>query len=289
MSEGMNMNQGVNPEMNQNVNQNPNQYAYQQPVTFVNPMQQAPKKPMDLNNLIGWIIRGAVILAELLFFLPLCLVSCSYMEEEKYINGFHASFGFEFAGEKIGGIWWLFLVFIFTAILIALWFVKDLKAIKDFSLKKPILCLLTAGIEAVNVIILIAFINGAKEVAAAGSCELKVTFFFVLLMIIDVLLCLGGAAALVIYIIKNPDFFNEVGSEVKKLLSYKGGNKAPAGQPMAQPQMQPQPQAQPVAPQPQVQPAPQAQPQQAFKFCSQCGARLPQETTFCTQCGNKCN
>lgn len=284
MSEGMNMNQGVNPEMNQNVNQVPNQnpYAYQQPVTFVNPMQQkAPKKPMDLNNLIGWIVRGVVILAELLFVLPLCLVSCSYLEEEKYINGFQASFGFEFAGEKIGGIWWLFLVFIFTAIVIALWFVKDLKAIKDFSLKKPILCLLTAGIEAINVIILIAFINGAKEVATAGSCELKVTFFFVLLMIIDILLCLGSAAALVIYVIKTPDFFNTVGSEVKKLLSYKGGNKAPASQPMGQPQMQPQ--VQPVA-QPQMQPQ-----QQAFKFCSQCGARIPQETAFCSQCGNKCN
>ncbi len=283
MSEGMNMNQGVNPEMNQNVNPNvnpnPNPYAYQQPVTFVNPMQQkAPKKPMDLNNLIGWIIRGAAILAELLFFLPLCLVSCSYMDEEKYINGFQAAFGFKFTGEKIGGIWWLFLVFIFTAILIALWFVKDLKAIKDFSLKKPILCLLTAGIEAVNVIILIAFINGAKEVAAAGSCELKVTFFFVLLMIIDILLCLGSAAALIIYVIKTPDFFNTVGGEIKKLLSYKGGSNAPVGQPVA-----PQPQVQPVAPQPQV------QPQQAFKFCSQCGARLPKETTFCTQCGNKCN
>ena len=55
MNEGMGMNQNMNSDANQ----------YQQPVSFANPMQQAPKKPMDKNAIILWAIRGVAILAEL--------------------------------------------------------------------------------------------------------------------------------------------------------------------------------------------------------------------------------
>ncbi len=297
MNEGMNMNQapyqGANqgfnqnpyPNQGQNMNPYPNQgqnvNPYGQPVTFNNPMQRAPKKPMDKSSLIGWIVRGAVILTELFFFLPLCLISCSYYDEKKYLNGFSASFGFKFYDQKVDGLWWLFLVFLITAVVIAMWFLKDLKVIKDFSLKQPILCLLTSGAELVNFILLVSFMGKAKELAEAGSCEIRFTFFFIVILILDILLCLGSAASLVILIIKTPNFFDNIGAEFKKLSAPKQNNNMQmAGQYAAQAQPQAQPQVQP-----QVQP--QAQPQQEFKFCTQCGARLPKESAFCTQCGNK--
>ena len=119
--------------------------------------------------------------------------------------------------------------------------------------------------------------------------------FLYFLVILDILLCIGSVAALVYIIVTTPDIFKTAGDEAKKLMNYKapGQNPQPYAQPVQQPYAQPvqQPQAQPVQ-QPQAQPAqqPQAQPAQqpAFKFCSQCGAKLAPETAFCTQCGNKC-
>ena len=264
--------------MNEGMNQNPNANQYQQPVSFANPMQSAaPKKPMDMNFIILWAIRGVAILAELLFFLPLCVVSCA--DETKNVGGFQACFGFKFMDEKVKGIWWLIFLFIFLAAIIAVWFVKDMKMFKASKLTNPLALAATSVLALLNIIIMISFKNEAAKRALASAAEIKFTFGFTLLMIIEVLMCLGGAACIVILIIKDPDIINNLGAEFKALFPKKQG-VAPA---MAAPnQVYQQPQAY-QQPQPQAQP--QAQP--AVKFCTNCGAQMNADQAFCVQCGTK--
>lgn len=157
------------------------------------------------------------------------------------------------------------------------------KAVKEFKLKQPLLCLLTAGAELINTILLFVFISVAKKTAIAGSCDFKVTFFFVLLVVIDILFVLGSVAALVYQLVTKPEIINTVVEEVKKLLNYKAPStmQQPVGQ---------QPFAQPVQPVQQSQPVQQAQPVQTqeYKFCTKCGSKIVKEAMFCTSCGNKC-
>ncbi len=178
------------------------------PVTFERPMKRKQsKKQKEMNSLITWIVRGAVFLAEVLFFLPLCVVSCSSQPEcDKAVNGFSASFGFElsYLTEKVVGIWWLVFVFVLTAFIIALWYIKDMNRLKDLKLRKLALCFLTGIFAIVNVIILICFLrvaNARVESAnagfAVGVVTLRYTLGFWVLFIIQILLALGGIATTV--------------------------------------------------------------------------------------------
>lgn len=178
------------------------------PVTFERPMRQKRSdKQRERNNLITWIVRGAAFLAEVLFFLPLCVVSCSSQEEcDKAVNGFGASFGFElkYLTEKVTGIWWLLIVFILTAFIIALWYVKDMNRLKDLKLRKLALCFLTGIFAILNVIILACFIgvaNDRVEAAnagfAVGVVSIRYTLGFWVLFIIQILLSLCAIAATV--------------------------------------------------------------------------------------------
>lgn len=260
MNEGMEMNQNTNPNANQ----------YQQPVSFANPMQQAPKKPMDKNFIILWVIRGVAILAELLFFLPLCVVSCA--EETKNVGGLQACFGFEFMDEKVKGVWWLIFLFIFLAVIIAVWFVKDMKMFKGSKLTNALACTATSFFALINIIVLICFKNEAVKRALASGAEIEFTFGYTLLMIIEVLMCLGGAVCVVILIIQDPDIINNLGAEFKALFG-KNGQAAPsvAAQAGAYTYAQPQPQPQ----------------EGAAKFCTNCGAKMNADQSFCVQCGTK--
>lgn len=176
------------------------------PVTFERPMQRKQtKKQKEINSLVTWMVRGALFLAEVLFFLPLCVVSCSSQPNcDKAVNGFRASFGFElsYLTEKVVGIWWLVLVFILTAVMIAVWYIKDMNRLKDLKLRKLALCFLTGVFASLNVVLLICFLrvaNARVEAAnagfAVGEVTLRYTLGFWVLFIIQLFFALGGLAA----------------------------------------------------------------------------------------------
>ena len=95
----------------------------QEPVTFKRPLnKEQAKKRKKTNELITWIVRGSAFLAEVLFLLPLCVVSCSSQENhDKVINGIGATYGFKlsYLEDPVVGIWWFGFLFVITAIIIA--------------------------------------------------------------------------------------------------------------------------------------------------------------------------
>lgn len=199
------------------------------PVTFVNPLkQEKPKKPVKPDYIITWIIRAVAILAELFFFLPLCVVSCSADDTaDKTVNGIQAVFGFKlsYIDEKITGVWWLIFVCIITAWIIALWFVKDLLIFKLLKLRKVLLCFFTGTAGAINTVLLFNFMTVADARVAAANAEMiwarvsvQYTVWFILLVIIQVFFMIGGIVAAVFLIIKNPDLINRMGEDFKTFL-----------------------------------------------------------------------
>lgn len=188
---------------------------------------QESRKTREINAIITWIIRGVAILAEVLFFLPLCVVSCSAQpDEDKVVNGVGATCGFQisYLEDKVVGIWWFAFVFLLAALIIVLWYVKDMAVFREFKPKKMLLCFLTGVLATINVVIMICFINVANlrvESANAefgfGEVSIRYTLGFMVLLFIQAVFCLGGFGSGIYLIIKEPDNLNRMGSECKKL------------------------------------------------------------------------
>lgn len=197
------------------------------PVTFVNPLEQkTQKKTTDKNLIISWIIRGMAILTELLFFFPLCVVSCSAGDEyDKSVGGLQAVFGFElsYVEGKVEGIWWLiFLVFI-TAWILLMWVVKDAKVVKMLKSRKLFLCLGTGVASALNSVVLIAFMASAQSrideaniASNFGAVDIRFTFVFWLLLVIQILQCVASVVAVIWLIIAETETINNIGADFKK-------------------------------------------------------------------------
>ena len=175
----------------------------QEPVTFKRPLnKEQAKKRKKMNELITWIVRGSAFLAEVLFLLPLCVVSCSSQENhDKVINGIGATYGFKlsYLEDPVVGIWWFGFVFVITAIIIVLWYVKDMNSLKKLKLRRIALCFLTGILAVLNVVIMCCFIHVANDrVAAAnegfavGLVTIRYTLGFWILFIIQILLATGG-------------------------------------------------------------------------------------------------
>ena len=141
--------------------ENTNMTMEQGPVTFERPLKKKEsRKQKEINSIITWFVRGAAFLAEVLFVLPLCVVSCSTQPKgDKTVNGFSASFGFKlsYLEEPVVGIWWFVIVFFLTALIIILWYAKDMNRLKDLKLRKMMLCFLTGVLAVFNVIIICCF------------------------------------------------------------------------------------------------------------------------------------
>lgn len=197
------------------------------PVTFVNPLENKPKSNKVLRDeIITWVIRGIAIVSELLFFFPLCVVSCSAGEDyDKYVGGLQAVFGFElsYVDGKIDGIWWLVFVFFVTAWILFVWIVKDMKLVKLLKSRKVFLCLGTGVSTAVNIVLLISFmakatsrIEAANAVANLGTVYISFTAVFWILLILQILLCVASVVALIWLIIVETDVINGIGTDFKK-------------------------------------------------------------------------
>lgn len=204
------------------------------PVTFVNPLENKPKSNKVLRDeIITWVIRGIAIVSELLFFFPLCVVSCSAGEDyDKYVGGLQAVFGFElsYVDGKIDGIWWLVFVFFVTAWILFVWIVKDMKLVKLLKSKKVFLCLGTGVSTAVNIVLLISFmakatsrIEAANAAANLGTVYISFTAVFWILLILQILLCVASVVALIWLIIVETDVINGIGTDFKKF--FVQGNK----------------------------------------------------------------
>lgn len=204
------------------------------PVTFVNPLENKPKSNKVLRDeIITWVIRGIAIVSELLFFFPLCVVSCSAGEDyDKYVGGLQAVFGFElsYVDGKIDGIWWLAFVFIFTAWILFVWIVKDMKLVKLLNSRKVFLCLGTGVASAINIVFLIGFmakatsrIEAANAAANLGTVYISFTAGFWILLILQILLCVASVVALIWLIIVETDVINGIGADFKKF--FVQGNK----------------------------------------------------------------
>lgn len=176
----------------------------QEPVTFNRPLnKELANKRKKRNYLITWIVRASAFLAEVLFLLPLCVVSCSSQEDhDKAINGIGVSYGFKlsYLEDPVVGIWWFSFVFVLTAIIIVLWYVKDMNRLKKLKLRRIALCFLTGVLAVLNVVIMCCFIHVANDrVAAAnegfavGRVTIRYTLGFWILLIIQILLAAGGA------------------------------------------------------------------------------------------------
>lgn len=188
--------------------ENTNMTMEQGPVTFERPLKKKEsRKQKEINSIITWFVRGAAFLAEVLFVLPLCVVSCSTQPKgDKKVNGFSASFGFKlsYLEEPVVGIWWFVIVFFLTALIIILWYAKDMNRLKDLKLRKMMLCFLTGVMAVFNVIIICCFIGvvnarvaSANEGFAIGEVSVRYTLEFWILLIIQVLLSVGGIFATV--------------------------------------------------------------------------------------------
>ena len=194
------------------------------PVTFVNPLENKPKSNKVLRDeIITWVIRGIAIVSELLFFFPLCVVSCSAGEDyDKYVGGLQAVFGFElsYVDGKIDGIWWLVFVFFVTAWILFVWIVKDMKLVKLLKSRKVFLCLGTGVSTAVNIVLLISFmakansrIEAANAAANLGTVYISFTAGFWILLILQILLCVASVVALIWLIIVETDVINGIGAD----------------------------------------------------------------------------
>lgn len=204
------------------------------PVTFVNPLDKKPKTDGKLRDkIITWVIRGIAIVSELLFFFPLCVVSCSAGEKyDKTVGGLQAVFGFElsYVDGKIEGIWWLAFVFFITAWILFVWIVKDMKLVKLLNSRKVFLCLGTGVSSVVNVVLLISFvamvtsrIEAANAAANLGTVYISFTAVFWILLILQILLCVASVVALIWLIIVETDVINGIGADFKKF--FVQGNK----------------------------------------------------------------
>ena len=178
------------------------------PVTFERPLRQKQsRKQREINSIITWFVRGAAFLAEVLFFLPLCVVSCSSQPNcDESVGGMDAVFGFElkYLEDPVVGIWWFVFVFLLTALIIALWYIKDMNRLKNMKLRKIALCFFTGIFAVLNVIIMICFIsvvNGrviaANNGFAIGEVSIRYTLGFWVLFVIQILLSCGGIYATV--------------------------------------------------------------------------------------------
>lgn len=184
------------------------------PVTFDRPLQQKQTgKKRKMNYIITWIVRGVAFLAEVLFFLPLCVVSCSSQANcDKTVGGIGAVFGFKlkYLDDPVVGIWWFVFVFFFTAMIIALWYIKDMNRLKNMKVRRIALCFFTCVLAILNVIIMSCFIfvanarvEAANEGFAIGEVTLRFTLGFWVLYMIQILLSIGGIYATIrIYIRK---------------------------------------------------------------------------------------
>lgn len=197
------------------------------PVTFVNPLEQKPKKKTTLRDeIISWIIRGMAILAELLFFFPLCVVSCSAGEKnDKFVGGLQAVFGFElsYVDGKVEGIWWLILFVFITAWILLMWVVKDAKIVKMLNSRKLFLCLGTGVASALNFALLIGFmasaqsrIDAANMELSFGAVDISFTVGFWLILVIQILLCVASLVAVIWLIIAETETINNIGADFKK-------------------------------------------------------------------------
>ncbi len=187
------------------------------------------RKAREINYIITWLVRVVAFVAEVLFFVPLCVVSCSSQpDSDKSVGGMEATFGFElsYIEDSVVGIWWFGFVFVLTAIIIALWIVKDMNRLKDFKLRKILLCFMTGVFAAINVIIMICFIRvanlrveAANEGFAVGVVSIRYTFGFGLLMFIQIMLCLGGFGTLIWQLVKNREILKTLFGVVKKRIN----------------------------------------------------------------------
>ncbi len=211
------------------------------------------------KELFSAIIRTLGIIAEVMFFLPLCVVSCSAQEDEdKAVWGLEAVFGFElsYITDRITGIWWIVFVAIITALIVVLWFVKDKKVFAEFKVKKLILSFLTSFMATINCIILICFIGTVSKRVAAGNEEfvlgtvsVSYTPFFVVLMAIQAVFSVGGFLCVIYLIIKESDQFNELIPECRRLIQKCKEEKVPP------------------------------------LLCTGCGHKLKKNERFCPKCG----
>lgn len=173
------------------------------PVTFERPLKRKEsRKQREINYIVTWFVRGVAFLAEVLFFLPLCVVSCSSQPNcDKTVNGIDAVFGFKLAylDDPVVGLWWFAFVFILTAGIIVLWYLKDMNRLKDMKLRKLALCFFTAVFASINTVVMICFIfvaNNRVEAAnagfAIGEASIRYTIGFWLLLLIQILLSVVG-------------------------------------------------------------------------------------------------
>lgn len=178
------------------------------PVTFERPLhQKQSRKQREINSIITWFVRGVAFLAEVLFFLPLCVVSCSSQPNcDETVGGIEAVFGFElqYLEDPVVGIWWFVFVFLLTAMIIALWYIKDMNRLKNMKMRKIALCFFTGIFAVLNVIIMICFIlvvnarvTAANNGFAIGEVSIRYTLGFWVLFIIQVLLAVVGFYAMI--------------------------------------------------------------------------------------------
>lgn len=184
------------------------------------------RKAKEINYIITRVVRVVAFVAEVLFFVPLCIVSCSSQpDSDKAVGGMEATFGFElsYLEDPVVGIWWFGFVFVLTAMIIALWILKDMNRLKNFKLRKISLCFLTGLFAALNVIIMICFIyvanlrvEAANEGFAVGVVSIRYTFCFGLLMFFQIMLSLGGFSTTVCQLVKNREILKKLFGVVKK-------------------------------------------------------------------------
>lgn len=175
------------------------------------------EKVQKRNKIITWIVRAVAMAAEILFFVPLCTVSCSAGEKyDKVINGPRAVFGFElsYVDDRIEGIWWFVFVFLITAGILLLWFVKKMKCMEKIKGRELILCALTGSAAMVNVLLIIAFMAKAEErirqanlTAALGAVSLKFSLGLYILLFLQIILCVAAWVFVIWLIITKTETF----------------------------------------------------------------------------------
>lgn len=134
-----------------------------------------------------WIVKRIAVVLIVLFFFPLCTVSCG--EYSKNINGVQSTFGFNVEGEAIDGNLLCIVLLLLPIFIFAVFGIRQIEG-----MRKKYLYILVAS--AVHLISLAVYFQGVKSAAEEYDAEARFTIWY-FLMVLCVLL-IGGIAAIAV-------------------------------------------------------------------------------------------
>ncbi len=131
-----------------------------------------------------WIVKRIAAVLTVLFFFPLCTVSCG--EYSKNLNGLQTAFGFQVEGEAVDGNLLCIVLLLLPIFIFAVFGIRQIEG-----MRKKYICILVAS--TVHLISLAVYCQGVKSAAEEYGAEARFTVWY-FLTVLGALLITGAAA-----------------------------------------------------------------------------------------------